>query len=111
MKKIFLLLISLPVIAGARQPPYPIWLYGDYLWQKEQAIHIQTQQQLLNQDLYRRQLLLQDQQWQMQRLQDEQELLNNRPQNSIMYEHADRLRKYSSPLKARTETLKKQPKQ
>jgi hypothetical protein len=105
VKKLLLLLIIMPITSLARQPGYPVWLYGDYLWQKEQAMHIQTQQQLLNQDLYRRQLLLQDQQWQIQRQRDEQ--MNNLQQNSIMYEHADRLRMFSNQPNASPNAVKK----
>ena len=101
----------MPAFAGskAKLPPYPIWLYNDTLWQKEQLIHLQTQQQLQAQDEYRRQLLLQNQQWQLDRLRDEQQKLEYRQRNSIMYDYADRLRKYGALFKSAPATSKKKP--
>jgi hypothetical protein len=96
MLRILFCLLSFSAFAGPRQP-YPIWLYDDYLWQKEQQIHQQTMLQLQAQDQYRRQLLLQDQQRQLERLRDEQQNLQIKRHNSIMYEHAERLRMLKLP--------------
>jgi hypothetical protein len=54
---------------------------------------------------------MQDQQRQLNKLQDEQQQLELRQQDSIMYDHVDRLRLYSAPIKAAAEpTTKKKPK-
>ncbi len=98
MLRIFLLYLSFSAIASARGNGYPIWLHNDNAWNRAQIMHLQTQQQLQSQDQYRRNLLLQDQLWQLQRLQDQQDDLNFMLHNSNMHQHIDRLKRYSRSL-------------
>ena len=106
MSRLLLFFLSLSAFAAPRVN-YPPGGFQDNFWQQIQIQHLQTQQQLQSQDQYRRLLLLQDQQRQIQQLQDQQNQIEYMQRNSIMYQHSDRLKMYSQPLKAKPETVKK----
>lgn len=93
-------MISLPVFAAPRlnQPPGG---FQDNVWQRAQIQHLQTQQQLQEQDQYRRLLLMQDQQRQLQQIQNQQSEIEFTQRNQIMHQHSDRLRMYSLPVRPR----------
>ncbi len=99
LRLLLLLFVSLPTYARTVLVA-PGSFYSN-TWQQAQYMHLQTQQQLQAQDLYRRQLLLQDQERRIDRLEDLQ-LQNSLRQNSLMmHEYSDRLRIYSRPLRVR----------
>ena len=108
MLKLLLFFISLPVFAAPRlnQPPGG---FQDSIWQRAQIQHLQTQQQLQEQDQYRRLLLLQDQQRQLQQVLDQQSQMEYMQRNSTIHQHSDRLRMYSQPIKVKPNTVKKKP--
>lgn len=95
LRLILLFLISLPVYARSIIV-YPGGFYSN-TWNQAQMMHLQTQQQLQAQDLYRRQLLMQDQQWRMDQLEDQRILDNIRLNSTNMHQHSDRLKLYSRP--------------
>ena len=98
MLRLLLFMISLPVFSAPRwnQPPGG---FQDNVWQRAQIQHLQTQQQLQEQDQYRRLLLLQDQQRQLQQVLDQQGQFEYMQRNSTMHQHSDRLRMYSQPIR------------
>jgi hypothetical protein len=100
MLRLLLFIISLPVFAAPRlnQPPGG---FQDNVWQRAQIQLLQTQQQLQEQDQYRRLLLMQDQQRQLQQVLDQQSQFEYMQRNSTMHQHSDRLRMYSLPVKPR----------
>jgi hypothetical protein len=103
-----LILFFMSSIAVARTPIifyYPPGFY-DRMWVTEQMMHLQTQQQLQQQDLYRRQLLMQDQERQLQKIMDQQDQLRYMQDSSTMHEHSNRLKYFSYPHK----NLQKKPK-
>jgi hypothetical protein len=106
MLRIFLLfLLSFSAFAGPRG--LPIWLQDNNNWQQAQIIHIQTQQQLQAQDQYRRQLLIQDDLRQIQRITDRQSDLERLQRNQLMHNHSDRLLMYSRSIKPLPEAYRK----
>jgi len=106
MLKIILFVISFPVLAGPRgtQPPTG---FQDNFWQQVQIQNLQNQQQLQNQDQYRRLLLLQDQERQIQRIQDQQDQLEYLQGSSQMHQYSDRLKMYSRPVRGNVGVVKK----
>lgn len=96
MLRLLLILFSLSATAAPRLT-YPPGGFQDNFWQQAQYQHLQTQLQLQSQDQYRRQLLLQDQQYQIDRIRHQQDELEYLQRNSIMHDHSDRLRMYSRP--------------
>ncbi len=85
---------------------YPGSFYSN-TWIQAQLMHLQTQQQLQSQDLYRRQLLMQDQQWQINRLADQRMLDELRMNSRLMHQYSDRLRRYSRSADAPTGAAKR----
>ncbi|MBM4207823.1 MAG: hypothetical protein FJ190_07310 [Gammaproteobacteria bacterium] len=93
LRLILLFLISFPVYSRSIIV-YPGNFYSN-TWNQAQIMHVQTQQQLQAQDLYRRQLLLQSQQWRMDRLEDQRISDGMRLNSLMMHHHSDRLKQYS----------------
>lgn len=93
IRLILLFLISLPAYSRSIVI-YPGGFYSN-TFNQAQLMHLQTQQQLQAQDLYRRQLLMQDQQWQMERLENQRALDDIRLNSLRMHQYSDRLKLYS----------------
>lgn len=105
LRLILLLLISPPAY-----PRTVIIAPGGFYsntWQQAQIMHLQTQQQLQAQDLYRRQLLMEDQQWRMDRLEDQRAEDNLRLNSLMMHQFSDRLKMYSRPVESRAKSAGK----
>jgi hypothetical protein len=104
--RLFLLLVSFSAVAAPPRVNYPPGGFQDNFWQGVQLQHLQTQQQLQSQDLYRRQLLQQDQQRQLQQAIDQQDQLEYQQRNSTMRQHSDLLKLYSQPIKTNPKAAK-----
>ena len=76
--------------------------FSSNTWNQAQLMHLQTQQQLQAQDIYRRQLLNQDLQRQMDRLEDQRIEDDLRLNSLMMRQHTDRLRSLSRPAIGKT---------
>ena len=105
LRLMLLLLISLP--AYSRSITIAPGSFYSNTWQQAQWMHLQTQQQLQAQDLYRRQLLIQDQEWRLDRLEDQRSRDNLRLNSLMMHQYSDRLKSYSRPIYRSPRVLKK----
>ena len=94
-----LLLICIANVAWSRpNEGLPIWLQDSMMFNQAQLQHIQTQQQLQQQDLNRRLSIMQGQDQQLQRILDQQRQMESLQHSKNIYDHSQRLRIYSGSL-------------
>jgi hypothetical protein len=106
MLRLLLFIISLSAFARPPATP-PLSGFQGNLWQQAQSMHLQTQQQLQAQDQYRRQLLLQDQQLQIDQLEYQQDQMDRMQRSATMHQYSDHLKQYSDSVNARPKEIKK----